>query len=228
MKRIREFLDLAMRFRNTPIVSKDFEKLRDDFDDEMQLLRIQFNPPEVVCLCGSTRFKSAYEEMAKLLTLEGCIVLAVGLFGHVEGNMDGEIKKKLDELHKRKIDISDWVHVLNVGGYIGESTRNEIEYAKQMGIPVKYLEPVAPPVISETVSWAALAGNLKIGQRYQFNIGDSSDAECNAAIHAALISVDTDKGYCEVLLIRGRGEGSIGAVKMNLPFNIISSIEEVI
>jgi hypothetical protein len=47
-----------------------------------------------------------------------------------------------DELHKRKIDLADEVMVLNVGGYIGDSTRSEIEYAVKTGKTVKYLYPV--------------------------------------------------------------------------------------
>jgi cell division protein FtsB len=54
-----------------------------------------------------------------------------------------EQKIALDELHKRKIDLADEVLVLNVGGYIGESTRSEIEYARKLGKPVRYLESAA-------------------------------------------------------------------------------------
>jgi len=51
-----------------------------------------------------------------------------------------EVKKNLDELHKRKIDISDEVLILNVGGYIGESTRSELEYAISKGKKIRWLE----------------------------------------------------------------------------------------
>jgi len=47
----------------------------------------------------------------------------------------------LDDMHKRKIDMADSIFVINVGGYIGESTRSEIEYAKKNGRGVQYLEP---------------------------------------------------------------------------------------
>lgn len=71
--------------------------------------------PEVVTLCGSPRFKEAYEREAKRLTLEGKIVISVGMLGHQEGlDMEAETKKMLDELHLRKIDLSDSIHVLNV------------------------------------------------------------------------------------------------------------------
>ena len=104
---------------------------------------------KVVTLCGSTRFKDAFIEAQKKLTLEGYIVISVGLFGHsgdheVWENMDEgavtKTKEMLDDMHKRKIDMADEIFVINVGGYIGESTRSEIEYAKQTGKGIRYLE----------------------------------------------------------------------------------------
>ena len=103
----------------------------------------------VVTLCGSTRFKDAFLEAQKRLTLEGNIVISVGLFGHsgdneVWENMDEgtltRTKEMLDDMHKRKIDMADEIFVINVGGYIGSSTRSEIEYARTAGKPVRYLE----------------------------------------------------------------------------------------
>lgn len=99
--------------------------------------------PRIVCLCGSTRYKEAFEAANKQETLQGKIVLSVGLFGHQEAQpLTAEVKQRLDQLHLRKIDLADEVLVLNVGGYIGESTRNEIAYCEQHGKPVRYLEPV--------------------------------------------------------------------------------------
>lgn len=104
---------------------------------------------KVVTLCGSTRFKDAFTEAQKRLTLEGNIVISVGLFGHsgdseVWDGMDegtlSKTKEMLDDMHKRKIDMADGIYVINVGGYIGESTRSEIEYAKALGKSVDYLE----------------------------------------------------------------------------------------
>ena len=97
---------------------------------------------KVITLCGSTRFKDAFMEAQKRLTLEGNIVISVGLFGH---SGDDEVwtegtKAMLDDMHKRKIDMADEIYVINVGGYIGESTRSEIEYAKRNGRAVKSLE----------------------------------------------------------------------------------------
>ena len=96
----------------------------------------------VITLCGSTRFKDAFMEAQKRLTLDGNIVISVGLFGH---SGDDEVwaegtKEMLDNMHKRKIDMADAIYVINVGGYIGESTRSEIEYAKRNGKKVMYLE----------------------------------------------------------------------------------------
>ena len=105
----------------------------------------------VITLCGSTRFKDAFMETQKRLTLEGNIVISVGLFGHsgdneVWENMDeGTLtatKEMLDDMHKRKIDMADSIYVINVGGYIGDSTRSEIEYATKTGKSVCYLEPI--------------------------------------------------------------------------------------
>lgn len=105
----------------------------------------------VITLCGSTRFRDAFMEAQKRLTLEGNIVISVGLFGHsgdaeVWENMDEgtltKTKEMLDDMHKRKIDLSDGIYVVNVGGYIGESTKSEIEYARKTGKSIQYLEPV--------------------------------------------------------------------------------------
>jgi len=97
----------------------------------------------VITLCGSTRFRDAFMQAQKQLTLEGNIVISVGLFGHAG---DEEVwtegtKEMLDDMHKRKIDMADEIYVLNVGGYIGSSTRSEIEYALATGKTVRYLEP---------------------------------------------------------------------------------------
>lgn len=106
---------------------------------------------KIVTLCGSTKFKKEFLEIQKKLTLLGYIVISVGLFGHsgdneVWENMDEgtltKTKSMLDDMHKRKIDLSDMIYVINVGGYIGESTRSEIEYAISTGKEVHYLENV--------------------------------------------------------------------------------------
>ena len=101
---------------------------------------------KVITLCGSTRFKDEFMKAQRDLTLKGNIVISVGLFGHaVEwDNMDEETinktKEMLDDMHKRKIDMADEIFVINVGGYIGSSTKSEIEYATKTGKKVNYLE----------------------------------------------------------------------------------------
>lgn len=97
--------------------------------------------PWIVCLCGSTKFKDAFIENATFHTMAGRIVLTVTSFGHTDGTVHTPNEKAdLDELHKRKIDLADEVVVLNVGGYIGESTKSEIAYATRIGVPVLFLE----------------------------------------------------------------------------------------
>lgn len=104
---------------------------------------------KVITLCGSTRFKDEFMEAQKRLTLEGNIVISVGLFGHsgdneVWENMDEgtltKTKEMLGDMHKRKIDMADEIFVINAGGYIGSSTRSEIDYAIATGKTVHYLE----------------------------------------------------------------------------------------
>ena len=104
---------------------------------------------KVITLCGSTRFKDQFMEAQKRLTLEGYIVISVGLFGHAgdqevwDGMDEGTLsktKEMLDDMHKRKIDMADEIYVINVGGYIGDSTRSEIQYAEEHGKPVRYYE----------------------------------------------------------------------------------------
>lgn len=104
---------------------------------------------KVITLCGSTRFKEQFMEAQKRLTLAGYIVISVGLFGHAgdqevwDGMDEGTLsktKKMLDDMHKRKIDMADEIYVINVDGYIGDSTRSEIQYAEAHGKPVRYYE----------------------------------------------------------------------------------------
>lgn len=103
----------------------------------------------VITLCGSTRFKDEFIKTQKKLTLEGNIVISVGLFGHSgddevwDGMDEGTLsrtKEMLDDMHKRKIDMADSIYVINPDGYIGESTRSEIKYAIEHGKRVDYLE----------------------------------------------------------------------------------------
>lgn len=120
----------------------------------------KFTPakPKIVCLCGSTKFEDAYELANAKETLKGNIVLSIGVnlrkqhhigmaLGvgsqsvKVEEEKMERVKQELDNLHFRKIDLADEVLILNVGGYIGDSTRRELEYARSKGKTVRFLEP---------------------------------------------------------------------------------------
>ena len=102
--------------------------------------------PEIVCLCGSTRFFDTYIQEQWRLTLEGKIVFMIAICppggpkDHAGEAYGPEIAALLDELHLRKIDLADEVRILNVGGYIGKSTRRELEYAVSRGKRVTFLE----------------------------------------------------------------------------------------
>lgn len=98
----------------------------------------------VITLCGSTRFKDQFLEAQRRLTFEGNIVISVGLFEH---SGDDEVwtegtKEMLDDMHKRKIDMADGLYVINVGGYTGQSTHSEIEYAQSQSKRVECLENI--------------------------------------------------------------------------------------
>ncbi len=99
---------------------------------------------KVITLCGSTKFKDEILKVQKQLTLEGNIVISVGFFEQADDGLKNvitpEIKAMFDDMHKRKIDISDEIYVINKNGYIGESTKSEIEYAIKTGKRVDYLE----------------------------------------------------------------------------------------
>ena len=99
-------------------------------------------------MCGSTRFGDAWKKAYREESLEGRIVLSVGVMVHAGEEPirdDGPVKRMLDELHLRKIDLADEILVLNVGGYIGESTNREIGYALKTGKLIRYLEPEFAP-----------------------------------------------------------------------------------
>ena len=109
--------------------------------------------PMIICLCGSTRFADTHAVLRWEFEKQGKIVLMInylpswyadeqGWTGHYHFAEQAGLKWHLDELHLRKIDMSDEVFVVNVDGYIGDSTRKEIEYARKRGIPIEYLEEV--------------------------------------------------------------------------------------
>lgn len=94
---------------------------------------------KVITLCGSTRFKNEFMRVQKELTLKGFIVISVGLFGHSGDDITDDQKIMLDDMHKRKIDMADEIFVVNKNGYIGNSTKSEIEYAEKNKKSIRYL-----------------------------------------------------------------------------------------
>jgi hypothetical protein len=120
----------------------EYHGLVRDFDGER---------PRIVCLCGSTRFYARFQQANYDLTMAGQIVLSVGFYphakaehGHGEGvGHDSQEKTALDELHKRKIDLADYVMVVSEGGYFGDSTAGEIVYAATNGKTVLFAEETA-------------------------------------------------------------------------------------
>lgn len=102
--------------------------------------------PTIVCLCGSTRFMDAFQQANLAETIAGRIVLSIGCNTKCDadlialGELTTDAKERLDELHKRKIDLADEVLILNVGGYVGQSTRSELRYAREHGKRVRWLE----------------------------------------------------------------------------------------
>lgn len=109
--------------------------------------------PNIICLCGSSRFIALFATLAWELEKKGNIVLGLHYLpaSYADINHPGKdvsshmaehegVADIMDELHLRKIDLSDEVLVLNVGGYIGESTAREIKYAISKKKPVRYLE----------------------------------------------------------------------------------------
>lgn len=94
----------------------------------------------VITLCGSTKFKEDFERVNKDLTLKGHVVLSVGVFGHSGDDITDSEKAMLDEIHRRKIDMSDAIYVINKNGYIGTSTKSEILYAMALRKQILYME----------------------------------------------------------------------------------------
>ena len=106
----------------------------------------------IVTLCGSTRFKDDFLAVQRDLTLQGHIVLSVGLFAHADGEeLTLEDKIRLDNLHKEKINMSDAIFVINRNGYIGESTFGEIDWATRMKKQIYFLEQPGPNVPEEPI-----------------------------------------------------------------------------
>lgn len=108
------------------------------------------NKYNIITLCGSIKFKDEFLKLQEKLTLDGNIVLTPNFFNNVKKEeINLETKKMLDEMHKQKIDMSDEIYVINFGGYIGESTKSEIEYAKTKDKKISYIEDIKEIAIME-------------------------------------------------------------------------------
>ena len=105
----------------------------------MSIVKDKYN---VITLCGSIRFKNEFMKVQEELTLDGNIVFTPNFFNNLKGEIKKETRKMLDEMHRQKIDMSNEIYVINCGGYIGESTKSEIEYAKANGKKISYLEDI--------------------------------------------------------------------------------------
>lgn len=126
-------------------VSEDIQEHATSLDQLLSLkARLYSSRPVIVTHCGSThRAMNAFEEWRLRDTLAGMIVLTIGAKKHDKQlGITPEQAEQLDILHLWKIELADFVRVLNVDRYVGESTRREIEYARRLGKPIVYLEEI--------------------------------------------------------------------------------------
>jgi hypothetical protein len=122
-------------------VGKDYAALLAEID-RLRTRHERPGRPTIITLCGSTRFIDDFREQYARLTDEGVIVLSVGrVVPQSEQRLGSARKQVLDELHLRKIDVSDEIRVLNLCGYVGPSSRNEVRYALAHGKGVVWLLP---------------------------------------------------------------------------------------
>lgn len=105
----------------------------------MSIVKNKYN---IITLCGSIKFKTEFMKVQEKLTLDGNIVFTPNFFNNMKDEITIEAKNMLDEMHRQKIDMSNETYVINFGGYIGESTKSEIEYAKANGKKISYLENI--------------------------------------------------------------------------------------
>ena len=107
------------------------------------------NKPKVIVLCGSSKFCQIMAVCAWVLERdEGAITIGLHLLpewyspdlpdSHLAEH-EG-VASAMDELHKRKIDLADEIFIVNYKDYIGDSTKNEIMYAQEKGVPVRWFQ----------------------------------------------------------------------------------------
>ena len=132
---MREYMRLEFCVKKSILKNENIkEKIK------MSIVKDKYN---VITLCGSIRFKNEFMKVQEELTLDGNIVFTPNFFNNLKGEIKKETRKMLDEMHRQKIDMSNEIYVINCGGYIGESTKSEIEYAKANGKKISYLEDIS-------------------------------------------------------------------------------------
>jgi len=116
-----------------------------NFMEDQQVPQSAESEAKVITLCGSTRFEAEFAEVNQRLTMEGCVVISLGMFSlpdlpDYDWTADSsDLKRRLGGVHFHKIRMADEVYIVDPGGYVGESTRREIAYAQSLGKPVRYL-----------------------------------------------------------------------------------------
>lgn len=95
---------------------------------------------KVVTICGSMKFKDKMMEVAKELEIKNKYIVIQCVY--TTDKFNEEEQQILADIHHKKIEISDAIYVVNVNGYIGNSTSKEIEQAKKLGKEIMYLEPI--------------------------------------------------------------------------------------
>ncbi|MCL1785905.1 MAG: hypothetical protein FWG39_02015 [Alphaproteobacteria bacterium] len=96
---------------------------------------------KIITMCGSLRFESEIRYWSERLELEGnCVLSIIYPTADDKDAYTPEQHELLDIMHKKRIDISDAVFIVNKNGYIGSSTKDEIEYAKSIGKEILFLE----------------------------------------------------------------------------------------
>jgi hypothetical protein len=145
--------ELITHHRANAGLATAFTMLNEQLKDEAKQLKRKteetVGKAEVVTLCGSSKFKEDFIAEGMRLSLEGKLIISLGLFGHVDfpdynwATDETNLKKTLDRVHLQKIDLSDSIHVVNPTGYYGESTAREIAYARSRGIPVTFMVEIS-------------------------------------------------------------------------------------
>lgn len=116
-----------------------------DVMEEQQMPPSNEGDARVITLCGSTKFEAEFVEVNRRLTMEGCVVISLGMFSLPDLPANdrtadiSDLKERLGAVHFQKIRMADEVYIVDPGGYVGESTQREIAYAESLGKQVRYL-----------------------------------------------------------------------------------------